>query len=155
MFQYTAGNNIKLWGSVTILWLFFKTEIIAFYAQLSADQWNLHANAVVVFGRMILNSGSAYDANTGIFTAPKKGTYVFTWTMLSAQGKHFHTTVVLNGMVMGYNFVDGRTGNSHNASGTSSAIIKMKKNDKVWIRTYNRFGEFAYKTWASFSGYRL
>ncbi|XP_061177412.1 complement C1q tumor necrosis factor-related protein 3-like isoform X1 [Saccostrea echinata] len=130
-------------------------NIIAFHTRLSKRQENLGKSVVVVFGKIILNTGNAYDGMTGKFTAPEDGIYSFTWTMLTAPGKYFNTEIVLNGNIIGYNFVDGATGSSHHSSGSSSAIIKMKKKDEVWIRTYGDNGKFAYENWSSFSGFKL
>ncbi|XP_061177415.1 heavy metal-binding protein HIP-like isoform X2 [Saccostrea echinata] len=130
-------------------------NIIAFNTLLSKRQENLGKSSVVVFGNIILNTGNAYDGITGKFTAPEHGIYSFSWTILTTTGKYFHTEIVLNGNIIGYNHVDGTTGSSHYSSGSSSAIIKMKKNDKVWIRTHGDHGKFAYENWSSFSGFKL
>ncbi|XP_062615499.1 heavy metal-binding protein HIP-like [Saccostrea cucullata] len=129
-------------------------NIIAFHTLLSKRQENLGKSTVVVFGNVLLNTGNAYDGTTGKFTAPEDGIYSFTWTILTQPGKYFHTEMVLNGHIISYNYVNGVSGNSHYSSGSSSAIIKMKKNDKIWIRTYGD-GKFAYENWSSFSGFKL
>ncbi|XP_062619331.1 cerebellin-2-like [Saccostrea cucullata] len=115
---------------------------------------NLGKNTIVVFGTITLNSGNAYDATTGIFTAPDDGIYSFTWTILTMSGKYFKTRIVLSDNSIGYNHVDGVSGSSNWESGTSSAFIKMKKNDKVWITTFGE-GKCAYQEYSSFSGFGL
>ena len=70
---------------------------------MSSNLQNLGKHAVVVFGKVTLNSGSAYDGNTGIFTAPTDGIYSFTWTILTTPGSLFHTEIVINGNLIGYN----------------------------------------------------
>ncbi|XP_062619332.1 uncharacterized protein LOC134280897 [Saccostrea cucullata] len=130
-------------------------ENIAFHALLSTIQENLGSRAAVVFGKVTQNSGNAYNATTGKFTAPEDGLYSFQWTILTRGGQYFHTEIVLNGNIIGYNHVDGTSGSSHWASGTSSAVIKMKKKDEVWIRTHGDAGKFAYQSWSSFTGFKL
>ncbi|XP_061176930.1 heavy metal-binding protein HIP-like [Saccostrea echinata] len=130
-------------------------NIIAFHSLLSKRQENLGTNVVVVFGNIILNTGDAYDGTTGKFTAPKDGIYSFMWTILTQPGKYFNTEIVKNSNVIGYNHANGESGSSIFSSGSSSAIIKMKKNDQVWIRTHGDHGKFAYKNWSSFSGFKL
>ncbi|XP_062589286.1 heavy metal-binding protein HIP-like [Saccostrea cucullata] len=132
-----------------------KKENIAFHALMSKDQANLGNYAVVVFGRVTQNSGNAYNAKTGKFTAPEDGLYVFNWTILTTDGKYFHTQIVLNGKIIGYNNADGVSGSSSRASGSSSAVINMKKKDKVWIRTNGREGKYAYAVWSSFTGFKV
>ncbi|XP_062597453.1 heavy metal-binding protein HIP-like, partial [Saccostrea cucullata] len=130
-------------------------RIIAFHSRLSKAQVNLANNAVVVFKKVTLNHGNAYDAKTGIFTAPEDGIYSFTWIILTQAGKMFNTDIVLNSNIIGYNHADGVSGSSSYSSGSSTAIIKMKKNDKVWIRTHGGDGQYAVVSWSSFSGFRL
>ncbi|XP_061177032.1 complement C1q-like protein 3 [Saccostrea echinata] len=115
---------------------------------------NLRKNTIVVFGAVTLNSGNAYDSTTGKFTAPDDGIYSFMWTILTKGGNYFNTKIVLNGNFIGYNYADGVSGSSNWASGSSSAVIKMRKNDKVWISTYSE-EKYAYSEWSSFSGFRL
>ncbi|XP_056015789.1 heavy metal-binding protein HIP-like [Ostrea edulis] len=129
--------------------------IVAFHARMSSHQQNLGNQAVVIFGKVTLNSGSAYNGNTGIFTAPKDGIYSFTWTILTKLGSYFHTEIVINGNVVGYNHVDGKSGSSNYESSSATVMVRMKKKDKVWIRIYSGLGKFGYADWSSFSGFKL
>ncbi|XP_048765821.2 heavy metal-binding protein HIP-like [Ostrea edulis] len=81
--------------------------IVAFHARTSSALQNLGSQAVVIFGKTTLNSGSAYNGNTGIFTAPTDGIYSFTWTIFTKIGSYFNTEIVINGNTVGYNHVDG------------------------------------------------
>jgi hypothetical protein len=122
---------------------------------MSSTLQNLGNNAVVVFGKVTLNSGSAYNGNTGIFTAPRDGIYSFTWTILTTSGQYFHSQIVINGNAVGYNYVDGVSGSRQRESSSATAVIKIKKQDKVWIRTNGNDGKYAYAEWSSFSGFEL
>ncbi|XP_062601809.1 uncharacterized protein LOC134263475 [Saccostrea cucullata] len=130
-------------------------RIIAFQSRISRTKVNLANYAAVVFEKVTLNDGNAYDARTGKFTAPEDGVYSFTWTILTKAGKKFNTEIVHNGNINGYNHADGVSGSSSYSSGSSSAIIKMKKKDEVWIRTHGGDGQHAYDDWSSFSGLKL
>ncbi|XP_062577211.1 heavy metal-binding protein HIP-like [Saccostrea cucullata] len=132
-------------------------DIISFHARMESHMQNLGNNAVVVFGTVTENSGSTYNGKTGKFTAPRDGIYSFTWTILTQRGKMFNTHIVLNdnSNVIAYNHADGRNGSQTYSSGSATAIIKMKKNDKVWIKTNGKEGEYAYADWSSFSGFKL
>ncbi|XP_062567980.1 heavy metal-binding protein HIP-like [Saccostrea cucullata] len=120
--------------------------IISFHARMESYLQNLGNNAVVVFGNVTENSGSAYNGNTGKFTAPQNGIYSFTWTILTAPGRMFNTNIVLNDIsnIIGYNQVNGKSGSQTYAAGSATTIIKMKKNDKVWIKTHEGEGIYAY-----------
>ncbi|XP_056016181.1 heavy metal-binding protein HIP-like [Ostrea edulis] len=113
---------------------------IAFHARMSSNLQNC-GTSVVVFGRVTLNSGSAYNGKTGIFTAPRDGIYSFTWTILTTPGSYFNTETVINGNVVGYNLANGKVSSSHYESSSTTAVIRMKKKDKVWIRTYGGNGK--------------
>jgi hypothetical protein len=122
---------------------------------MSSNLQNLGKHAVVVFGTVTLNSGSAYNGNTGIFTAPRDGIFSFTWTIMTNVGSYFFTEIVINGNVVGYSYVNGVGGSRQHASSSTTAVIRMKKQDKVWIRTYSSDGKYAYANWSSFSGFQL
>ena len=108
----------------------------------------------VIFDKVSLNEGKAYDNISGIFTAPLDGIYSFTWTVLTKYGKCFLTEIVLNGKKVVLNHTDGR-GHDGGPMSTSHANIKMKKGDKVWIRTHSTSGLFAHANWCFFSGSKL
>ncbi|XP_048769778.2 heavy metal-binding protein HIP-like [Ostrea edulis] len=129
--------------------------LIAFHARTSSAIQNPGSYAVVVFGKVTLNSGSAYNGNTGIFTAPTDGIYSFTWTIMTKLGSRFNTEIVINRNIVGYNHADGKHGSSQYESSSTTAVIRMKKKDKVWIRTHGSTGEYAYMDWSSFSGFQL
>uniref|UniRef100_K1QBA7 Complement C1q tumor necrosis factor-related protein 3 n=1 Tax=Magallana gigas TaxID=29159 RepID=K1QBA7_MAGGI len=127
---------------------------VAFQSSLTKQLENLKNQETVIFDKVLLNEGNAYDHVSGIFTAPLDGIYSFTWTTLSKTGKYFVTEIVLNGKTVALNYTDGR-GHDGNPMSTSHANIKMKKGDKVWIRTHGTAGLFAHPNWCFFSGSKL
>ncbi|XP_062602403.1 complement C1q tumor necrosis factor-related protein 2-like [Saccostrea cucullata] len=128
--------------------------VIAFNALLTSDQQRPANKAVIIFKKVTLNSGNAYDATTGKFTAPVDGIYSFTWTIATDAGKYLSTEILMNGKPVSYNHVNGRSGSSNYESGSATANIEMKKNDQVWIRAYEG-GGYARYTWSSFSGFQI
>ncbi|XP_062579308.1 adiponectin-like [Saccostrea cucullata] len=128
--------------------------VIAFNALLTADQQRPTKKAVIIFKKVILNSGNAYDATTGKFTAPADGIYSFTWTIATDAGKYLNTEILMNCKPFSYNHVNGRDGSSNYESGSATANIEMKKNDEVWLRAYDG-GGYARDTRSSFSGFQI
>ncbi|XP_048768722.2 heavy metal-binding protein HIP-like [Ostrea edulis] len=124
-----------------------KNGAIAFHTQLASSLKNLSIRDVVLFRKVSLNSGSGYNNDTGKFTAPTDGTYYFTWTMETSSGSYFMTQLVINGNMV--RLLD----RSRAKSASTSALIKMKKNDKVWIRTPSGGNCACYNS--SFSGFQL
>jgi hypothetical protein len=122
---------------------------------MSSTQQNLGNYAVVPFGKVTLNAGSAYNGKTGIFTAPTDGIYSFTWTILTQPGYYFNTEIVLNGNIVGYNHVDGKSSSAQHEASSTTALIRMKRKDKVWIRTHGNQGQYAFANWSSFSGFQM
>nr|XP_034307441.1 complement C1q tumor necrosis factor-related protein 3 [Crassostrea gigas] len=127
---------------------------IAFQSSLTKTLQNLKNQETVIFDKVSLNEGSAYDNISGIFTAPLDGIFSFTWTILTTAGKYFVTEIVLNGQKVALNQTDGRGHDGYPMS-TSHANIKMKKGDKVWIRTNGTSGQHAHGGWCYFSGAKL
>nr|XP_034307463.1 heavy metal-binding protein HIP-like [Crassostrea gigas] len=128
---------------------------IAFQSSLTKTLQNLKNQETVIFDKVSLNEGKAYDNISGIFTAPLDGIYSFTWTISTTAGKYFVTEIVLNGQSVTYNHADGRGHDGHPMT-TSHANIKMKKGDKVWIRTQQNYGQYAHgANWCYFSGTKL
>uniref|UniRef100_A0A8W8LMJ7 C1q domain-containing protein n=1 Tax=Magallana gigas TaxID=29159 RepID=A0A8W8LMJ7_MAGGI len=131
------------------------TSTIAFQSSLTNNLNNMKNHETVVFDKVSVNEGKAYDSSSGIFTAPLDGTYSFTWTTLTTGGKYFISEIMQNGKVITKNYTDGRGRDGYEMS-TSHANIKMKKGDKVWIRTYGNLGQHAVGGhWCYFSGLKL
>ena len=128
---------------------------IVFQSSLTKTLQNLRNQETVIFDKVWLNEGKAYNERTGKFTATVEGVYAFSWTTLSYPGKYFVTEIVHNGNAVAYNQSDGRGQNGYPSS-SNQVFLKMKKGDKVWIRAYSTSGQYAYGgNWCSFSGYKF
>ena len=129
---------------------------IAFQSTLTNHLQNLKNQETVIFDKVRLNEGNAYNQKTGQFTATVGGVYSFNWKIFSSSGKYFITEIVHNGNLIALNHCDGRGISSGHVSSSNQANIKMKKGDKVWIRTRGKDGLFAHGGyWCDFSGYKV
>nr|XP_022296733.1 complement C1q tumor necrosis factor-related protein 3-like [Crassostrea virginica] len=129
---------------------------IAFQSLLMKDLQNLKYQETVIFDKVYLNVGKAYNQKTGEFTAPVEAVYSFNWKTLTNPGKYFVTEIVHNGNPIALNYCDGRGISMGHASSSNQAIIRMKKGDKAWIRTQSSYGIFARGGyWSNFSGYKV
>lgn len=114
---------------------------------------NIPAHDVVKFDHVLLNEGDWYNGETGIFTAPDDGVYFFDWTITVDNGDAFHTGIVKNGSVFGFSYCKSKRESSERPC-TATGRIKLKKGDKVWIRT-NALGTDAFPNFTTFGGHRL
>nr|XP_022296734.1 complement C1q tumor necrosis factor-related protein 3-like [Crassostrea virginica] len=128
---------------------------IAFQSTRTNHLQNLKNQQTVIFDKVSLNEGNAYNQKTGEFTATVGGVYSFNWKILTSTGKYFITEIVHNGNAIALNYCDGRGISTGYASTSNQAIIRMKKGDKVWIRTHGGHGIFANGGWCDFSGYKV
>nr|XP_034307104.1 complement C1q tumor necrosis factor-related protein 3-like [Crassostrea gigas] len=132
---------------------------VVFQSSYKGTLENLKTSQTVKFNQVSLNEGSAYNTTTGKFTAPLDGVYSFSWTTMSNTGKYFITEIVLNGIPMAYNYTDSRGLSAGHSMASSHANIKMKKGDRVWIRTHQNYGQNAVcgnvGQWCNFSGFKF
>ena len=128
---------------------------VVFQSTLTKNLQNLKYHETVIYDKVTLNEGKAFNKDTGKFTATVEGVYAFSWTTLSSPGKYFLTEIVHNGNAMALSQCDGR-GQSGWPSSSNQVNIKMKKGDQVWIRTYTTNGQYAYgRNMCSFSGFKI
>ena len=127
----------------------------AFHAELNKDITNLPHNHKVVFDKIHLNEGGAYDKKTGTFTCKEPGIYVFDWSIQTQTGKHFNTDLMVDGVVQGILNVDATHIKNHR-SGSSMVVVKLEPGNKVWVEPSHTYaGQFAYAQMSSFSGFKL
>lgn len=104
---------------------------ISFYASRSSSFGN---PGYVSYENIILNNGNGLDRTTGIFTAPKSGTYLFTFHGQMNPQTYQHLELVLNGMQRTKIENSSNTkGNSSFRTSAMSIILPLNSNDKVGI----------------------
>ncbi|XP_060559962.1 myosin heavy chain, fast skeletal muscle-like [Ruditapes philippinarum] len=104
---------------------------VAFSAILTKKQSYYVKNERIVFDHVIYSHGGGYSASTGIFTAPKSGTYLFTYNIQSSVLGDAHVVLKVNWFTTTSVVVDkGADNNSGN-----SGIGYVRKGEKVWLAT--------------------
>ena len=153
--------TLFIYGDCTFLFKYivsvcFLFVDIAFQSSLTKYLQNMNNDETVIFDKVSLNEGNAYNQKTGEFTFAVEGVYSFSWKMFTSRGKYFITHIVHNGNPIAYNHCDGRGVSTGYASSSNQANIKMKRGDKVWIKTRKGDGLFAHGgNWCDFSGYKI
>ncbi|XP_063411048.1 cerebellin-2-like [Mytilus trossulus] len=129
---------------------------IAFMAKNSAALTNIPAKYTVVYNTVVTNVGNRYDKSTGIFTPPSDGVYIFSWTVLAHNGKHFLTCLSLNGKQIAKNYTGAHTVGNH-ISSSQNAVLEIEKDDKVFVKVLEGYtGQYMLgDSWSTFSGYKL
>lgn len=104
-----------------------------FYAKISGRSFTLQMQSTVVFETVILNIGHHYDQYDGIFVAPRKGVYMFSWTVSIGSGNYVVAELVVEEKIIAGSGNTDNNGGHHSASMT--ALCRMDKDDHAFIRT--------------------
>ncbi|XP_063397317.1 complement C1q tumor necrosis factor-related protein 4-like [Mytilus trossulus] len=120
----------------------------AFTASLTSHR-NLGRYEVVIFDKIWLNMGGAYDKKTGVFTALKAGLYSISTTVMSYLSSHLHCDLWKNNEKL------VRAFGTKLSTGTLNVVVALKKNDTVYVKHINA-KEYIYGDHRStFSGYLI
>nr|KAI8738783.1 complement C1q-like protein 4; partial [Biomphalaria glabrata] len=126
---------------------------VAFSAGLSHHE-TLVANKKVVYDTIFTNVGGAYNSNTGIFTCPTAGLYVFQFHALSHSSGNMWLELHHN-----YNYVAsiwGHIDNEYSAAG-NSVILRLAKDDQVFVQAADQTDLYGtpQEIYGTFSGYLI
>ncbi|XP_076142427.1 cerebellin-1-like [Alosa pseudoharengus] len=85
----------------------------------------------LIFNHVFINIGSAYDPNTGIFTAPVRGVYQFRYHIFAGGTNGAGANLLRNGqhVVAAYNHVA-----SHDINTSQGVSLQLEKGDTVCLR---------------------
>lgn len=133
---------------------------IAFFAYMSQS---VQINAIskymtFVYDRVETNVGNGYDVQSGNFTAPENGVYVFHTSTTSFDKSYCTVEVVKNGQIKDITFADSWN-HDDRAVASSMTILSLTKGDIVLVRVGAKQGgnylESNQYTRMSFSGFKL
>jgi hypothetical protein len=84
-----------------------------------------------------VNEGNAMDLTSGKFTAPRPGTYFFSFTgvalLESPSVAWFHSSLYLNGNLIGSSFVRHENGVDQYSPLTLQSTMNLEKGDQLWV----------------------
>nr|KAG5686619.1 hypothetical protein BaRGS_006293 [Batillaria attramentaria] len=105
---------------------------VAFSVRFTQDGITLGHHSTLKFDNVITNIGNGYNPQTGIFTAPVAGVYVFFLNMMSVNNHgHLHLAFDKHGTVLGYAFADG---SDVYDQGATEVTTRLDAGEKLWIR---------------------
>jgi hypothetical protein len=103
-----------------------------FYAVIRGKTLTLNVDSILVFETVIVNEGEHYDPYDGVFVAPQKGVYLFSWTVSGINAEYIVTELVVEQNTIAS---AGEQNGGGRPSGSMTALCKMEKGDQAWIRT--------------------
>lgn len=121
------------------------------------DSVNIPKHQTLIYDAIITNDGNGYNSQSGVFTVPFTGQYVFTWSATVWVRSAYETQLMVNGDVKGVTFADAGEATDADMS-TGVVVVGVQKGDDVYIRT----GTYVRATMqsskygrASFSGWKI
>ena len=109
----------------------------------------------LVFPYIDHNEGGGYDASTGVFTAPRAGTYLFLATLQGwgsqAGADTVRVVLVQDGLVQQYVVTEADRENDWEST-SLQAVLRLAAGSTVWLRALGNQNRFHEYTAITFSG---
>ncbi|WAQ94369.1 CO8A1-like protein [Mya arenaria] len=127
-----------------------------FYVTLDKPQ-EVETKMPLKFDDVVTNIGGAYDTQTGIYTAPVTGTYMFALNAVCAARNFLHLAIYKNNAPAFKVICDDLKGEiQHQGGGTT--ILRLQRGDRIYVTMMfplGTVGEVRGNGMTSFSGYLL
>lgn len=132
VFEYLKSN----WYSDYHFWSFVDhgDHVVAFTSMLSSDT-TVGGRAVVRYDHMVTNLGGAYQRTTGIFTAPYRGLYSFSCSLMSHSSNYVNLEMVKNGIPVFAIFSAAHTF----PQSSQTIYLVLNQGDHIWMQNHNTF----------------
>ncbi|BFZ12433.1 hypothetical protein BsWGS_15472 [Bradybaena similaris] len=123
---------------------------VAFFATIEKG-YILGQNQVVTYDTVITNVGNAFDTRTGIFTARKRGIYVFHFSTLASLNTRINLLLFKNDV----NIVKLTADVPNYPMAANTAVVSLERGDRVYVKTYFPSSNFYSGSYTTFSGYMI
>lgn len=130
-----------------------RKEAIAFNAVISKTLlYDRNTPVNIVYDTVLYDTHGAYSSQSGVFTAPYKGLYIFTWTTFVAAGKILDTELIVNGTRKGLGNCNNE-GNPGYENCANTVPVVLEAGDTVNVRSTTGNYVHGYAL-SSFKGWR-
>lgn len=120
---------------------------MAFSSYLSHSLLNLGPEQAIVYDKVILNEGLAYNNATGTFTVPVSGLYLFSWSSVASQAPGSDAYDVWISIIVNTDRLTTAVGDSRGEwednQGSNTIILHVNKGDVVFTEHYGGTTLFA------------
>ncbi|VDI04340.1 Hypothetical predicted protein [Mytilus galloprovincialis] len=110
------------------------SNMVTFYAFMNTHETNPGRHQTLIFDDVKINLGSAYSQNSGLFTAPGHGIYVFTWTVVADDYGYVYSEIVINTTPYGSILTNSQENRDFHTV-TGIVVAEVNKGDEIYIRT--------------------
>lgn len=114
-------------------------------------QGPFNADITLIFKRVVTNVGNGYNSNTGIFTAPTKGVYFFSFTGCVGSSGQVNAALVKNSELL-FALFDSR---GTNGCASNSVTVQLEVGDTVFVRLWRGNSIFDQSRLSTFTGFLL
>lgn len=101
-----------------------KSSPVWWFSHFYTSSSSYTSSETIKFPVLKLNVGGGYNNNTGVFTSPSEGYYVFHWAVTSINEKHCSSAIAKNGEEIAWS-----------EDGANLATLHLNKYDRTWIKT--------------------
>ena len=132
---------------------------VAFSAYLNHSIDNMSLGYTIIMDGIHLNDGNAYSTQTGVFTVPRSGVYLLTYTIYDYQVDHkLEVELVVDKVSMGSAKAEA-IGVDHQVEATKVLLLRLNAGQALWLQTYYDAGSSIYSgpinNFSTFSGVLL
>ncbi|XP_008420790.1 complement C1q tumor necrosis factor-related protein 3-like [Poecilia reticulata] len=92
-------------------------------------------DTTIIYGRVIINEGNAYNQHTGIFSAPVPGIYYFTF-FYHAVGSEVVSLALMKNNEEVVTAYDHKSSHDGADNGGNAAFLQLQQGDHVYMRMY-------------------
>ncbi|XP_063442218.1 complement C1q tumor necrosis factor-related protein 3-like [Mytilus trossulus] len=129
---------------------FFTGTNPAFFAT-EKEHINLGSNTIVKFDTVKTNIDNGYDVITGVFTAPRAGTYEFSENFISGNTNFLELNLMKNNEFI----VRGHAAQAMSTAGSLRAIVELNDGDRIYIKHPRSSGVLHGDHYSMFSGHLI